>query len=78
MLKSFGKLFKECGDIIKEEYNNTVYEIKNDKNIKQEIEGIKNSIDKIREKNNNKANTNNNTINTKAKAKSDNNTTWNL
>lgn len=77
MLKSFGKLFKECGDIIKEEYNNTVYEIKNDKNIKQEIEGIKNSIDKIREKNN-KAN---NTINTKAintKAKSDNNTTWNL
>lgn len=77
MLKSFGKLFKECGDIIKEEYNNTVYEIKNDKNIKQEIEGIKNSIDKIREKNN-KAN---NTINTKAintKVKSDNNTTWNL
>ena len=76
MLKSFGKLFKECGDIIKEEYNNTVYEIKNDKNIKQEIEGIKKSIDKIREKNNN---TNNNkAINTKAKAKSDNNTTWNL
>ena len=77
MLKSFGKLFKECGDIIKEEYNNTVYEIKNDKNIKQEIEGIKNSLDKIREKNN-KAN---NTINTKAintKVKSDNNTTWNL
>ena len=77
MLKSFGKLFKECGDIIKEEYNNTVYEIKNDKNIKKEIEGIKNSIDKIREKNN-KAN---NTINNKAintKAKSDNNTTWNL
>ena len=72
MLKSFGKLFKECGDIIREEYNNTVYEIKNDKNIKQEIEGIKNSIDKIREKNNN-------TNNTKAtKAKSDNNTTWNL
>ena len=74
MLKSFGKLFKECGDIIKEEYNNTIYEIKNDKNIKQEIEGIKNSIDKIREKNNN-------TNNTKAfntKAKSDNNTTWNL
>ena len=74
MLKSFGKLFKECGDIIKEEYNNTVYEIKNDKNIKQEIEGIKNSLDKIKEKNN-KANNNNNT---KAiKAKSDNNT-WNL
>jgi hypothetical protein len=72
MLKSFGKLFKECGDIIREEYNNTVYEIKNDKNIKQEIEGIKNSIDKIREKNNT---TNNNT---KAKVKSDNNTTWNL
>jgi hypothetical protein len=73
MLKSFGKLFKECGDIIREEYNNTVYEIKNDKNIKQEIEGIKNSIDKIREKNNT-------TNNTKAttKAKSDNNTTWNL
>jgi hypothetical protein len=71
MLKSFGKLFKECGDIIREEYNNTVYEIKNDKNIKQEIEGIKNSIDKIREKNNN---TNNNNT----KAKSDNNTTWNL
>ena len=69
MLKSFGKLFKECGDIIKEEYNNTVYEIKNDKNIKQEIEGIKNSIDKIREKNNKANNT---------KAKSDNNTTWNL
>ena len=68
MLKSFGKLFKECGDIIREEYNNTVYEIKNDKNIKQEIEGIKNSIDKIREKNNNTNNT---------KAKSDN-TTWNL
>lgn len=65
MLKSFGKLFKECGDIIREEYNNTVYEIKNDKNIKQEIEGIKNSIDKIREKNNT------------TKAKSDN-TTWNL
>lgn len=75
MLKSFGKLFKECGDIIREEYNNTVYEIKNDKNIKQEIEGIKNSIDKIRENNNNT----NTTINTKAtKAKSDNNTTWNL
>lgn len=72
MLKSFGKLFKECGDIIKEEYNNTVYEIKNDKNIKQEIEGIKNSIDKIREKNNNTK-----AINT-TKAKSDNNTTWNL
>lgn len=69
MLKSFGKLFKECGDIIKEEYNNTVYEIKNDKNIKQEIEGIKNSIDKIREKNNNTNTT---------KVKSDNNTTWNL
>ena len=75
MLKSFGKLFKECGDIIKEEYNNTVYEIKNDKNIKQEIEGIKNSLDKIREKNNNTNNTKA-TINTKAK--SDNNTTWNL
>ena len=75
MLKSFGKLFKECGDIIKEEYNNTVYEIKNDKNIKQEIEGIKNSIDKIREKNNTTNNTKA-TINTKAK--SDNNTTWNL
>lgn len=75
MLKSFGKLFKECGDIIKEEYNNTVYEIKNDKNIKKEIEGIKNSLDKIREKNN-KATINN--INTKVKAKSDNNTTWNL
>lgn len=75
MLKSFGKLFKECGDIIREEYNNTVYEIKNDKNIKQEIEGIKNSIEKIREKNNN-TKANNNTINTKAK--SDNNTTWNL
>lgn len=74
MLKSFGKLFKECGDIIKEEYNNTVYEIKNDKNIKQEIEGIKNSLDKIREKKNNA--TNNKAINTKAK--SDNNTTWNL
>lgn len=76
MLKSFGKLFKECGDIIKEEYNNTVYEIKNDKNIKQEIEGIKNSIDKIREK---KENNNTNTINTinNTKAKSDNNT-WNL
>ena len=73
MLKSFGKLFKECGDIIKEEYNNTVYEIKNDKNIKKEIEGIKNSLDKIREKNNN---TNNNKA--KVKAKSDNNTTWNL
>ena len=73
MLKSFGKLFKECGDIIKEEYNNTVYEIKNDKNIKQEIEGIKNSLDKIREKNN----TTNNTK-AKVKAKSDNNTTWNL
>jgi hypothetical protein len=72
MLKSFGKLFKECGDIIREEYNNTVYEIKNDKNIKQEIEGIKNSIDKIREKNNN---TNNNT---NTKVKSDNTTTWNL
>ena len=74
MLKSFGKLFKECGDIIKEEYNNTIYEIKNDKNIKQEIEGIKNSIDRIREK---KENNNTNTINT-TKAKSDNNTTWNL
>ena len=73
MLKSFGKLFKECGDIIKEEYNNTVYEIKNDKNIKKEIEGIKNSIDIIRGKNN-KATINN----TKAKVKSDNNTTWNL
>ena len=71
MLKSFGKLFKECGDIIKEEYNNTVYEIKNDKNIKKEIEGIKNSIDIIRGKNN-KATINN------TKAKSDNNTTWNL
>ena len=76
MLKSFGKLFKECGDIIKEEYNNTVYEIKNDKNIKKEIEGIKNSIDIIRGKNN-KANNNNNN-NNKAKVKSDNNTTWNL
>lgn len=76
MLKSFGKLFKECGDIIREEYNNTVYEIKNDKNIKQEIEGIKNSIEKIREKNNN-TKANNNTINN-TKAKSDNNTTWNL
>jgi hypothetical protein len=75
MLKSFGKLFKECGDIIREEYNNTVYEIKNDKNIKQEIEGIKNSIDKIREKNN-KATINNKA--TKAKVKSDNTTTWNL
>ena len=72
MLKSFGKLFKECGDIIKEEYNNTVYEIKNDKNIKQEIEGIKNSLDKIREKNNT---TNNKAINTKVKS---DNTTWNL
>jgi hypothetical protein len=71
MLKSFGKLFKECGDIIREEYNNTVYEIKNDKNIKQEIEGIKNSIDKIREKNNN-------TTIKATKAKSDNTTTWNL
>ena len=77
MLKSFGKLFKECGDIIKEEYNNTVYEIKNDKNIKQEIEGIKNSIDKIREKNNKATNNNTKAINT-TKAKSDNNTTWNL
>ena len=77
MLKSFGKLFKECGDIIKEEYNNTVYEIKNDKNIKQEIEGIKNSIDKIREKNN-KATNNNNTKAINTKVKSDNNTTWNL
>ena len=77
MLKSFGKLFKECGDIIKEEYNNTVYEIKNDKNIKQEIEGIKNSIDKIREKNNKANNNNTKAINT-TKAKSDNNTTWNL
>ena len=76
MLKSFGKLFKECGDIIKEEYNNTVYEIKNDKNIKKEIEGIKNSLDKIREKNN-KA-TINNKANNNTKAKSDNNTTWNL
>ena len=75
MLKSFGKLFKECGDIIKEEYNNTVYEIKNDKNIKKEIEGIKNSIE-IREKNN-KATINTNT-NNNTKAKSDNNTTWNL
>ena len=73
MLKSFGKLFKECGDIIKEEYNNTVYEIKNDKNIKQEIEGIKNSIDKIREKKENTKATNKVTT----KAKSDN-TTWNL
>ena len=73
MLKSFGKLFKECGDIIKEEYNNTVYEIKNDKNIKKEIEGIKNSIDIIRGKNNKATNNN-----TKAKVKSDNNTTWNL
>ncbi len=53
MLKSFGKLFKECGDIIKEEYNNTVYEIKNDKDIKKEIEGIKNSIDIIKGKKNN-------------------------
>lgn len=72
MLKSFGKLFKECGDIIKEEYNNTVHEIKNDKNIKKEIEEIKNSIDIIREKNNNSTINNNTT-----KAKSDN-TTWNL
>lgn len=77
MLKSFGKLFKECGDIIREEYNNTVYEIKNDKNIKQEIEGIKNSIDRIREKNN-KANNNNTIKATTTKAKNDNNTTWNL
>ena len=75
MLKSFGKLFKECGDIIKEEYNNTVYEIKNDKNIKKEIEGIKNSIDIIRGKNNKATN---NKANNNTKAKSDNNTTWNL
>lgn len=73
MLKSFGKLFKECGEIIREEYNNTVYEIKNDKDIKKEIEGIKNSIDIIKGKKNNSS------ISTSSSSKSySNNEPWHL